>query len=730
MDTPARPGTVTAVLSVNSESLSALDQTILPFLKASKSIREVLLVFPESINRPIRQTIRRAILLTEDPGHPEISLRPWSGLWDEPLAITRTALKATTELVLLMDTKGLRDVDDGTRDMLLEPPAALLPMGPRGMIVSLGNVSCAESSIAPQHASYLIPPFIIHTHKLKRVARQAQDIWANLGRQVSDSRSDEVGGIVIGYSRPEWCARNTTGANFLDGSSLFSVNVTETGTCLAIEAPRESRMSGRFALIFPKISHLRLLLPLACQLQQTYSLRVLIYNEDVQLRNGVRDWQHQAMASNDTIGCLIQYYIISSPLREKSLLPLKWLISFNRTYDVVVLPRIEDPVASSVAWSLSQSLGYNPVVVHLSIEDLPYTLWMSSLSLTEWRNWNVPRIELSVITKDRPSSLGRLLTSLSQSRFFGDTLDLRVHLEQSSDMETMRLVENFDWKAGRLFVHHRVIHGGLLPAVVESWYPHGNNTYGLLLEDDVELSPLFYAWAKMAILRYRHGDSTNKSPQLFGISLYQQKNLELPSEGRRPFDARDIFARNGIAHPSTPYLSPIPCSWGAVYFPEQWREFHRYLSLRLPGSTVKINQNIVPNVRSNKWTQSWKKYFIELVYLRGYVMLYPNFQDFVSLSTNHLEVGSHVKVRSEEKQSLFLLPLMQLPITPEKYGTGILELPDRSLPNWTSLPVLNLTGSLSSLESLKRVGESRRAELAGCDVNSRLYDILGFMCLA
>lgn len=42
-----------------------------------------------------------------------------------------------------------------------------------------------------------------------------------------------------------------------------------------------------------------------------------------------------------------------------------------------------------------------------------------------------------------------------------------------------------------------------MAAIVESWYPYGNDSYGLLLEDDVELSPLFYAWIKMSILKYR-----------------------------------------------------------------------------------------------------------------------------------------------------------------------------------------------------------------------------------
>jgi hypothetical protein len=79
----------------------------------------------------------------------------------------------------------------------------------------------------------------------------------------------------------------------------------------------------------------------------------------------------------------------------------------------------------------------------------------------------------------------------------------RINLEQTSDTETMRLVQKFRWDHGVTVVHHRVIHGGLLPAVVESWYPHSNDSYGLLLEDDVELSPMFYAWVKMTILRYR-----------------------------------------------------------------------------------------------------------------------------------------------------------------------------------------------------------------------------------
>ena len=310
-----------------------------------------------------------------------------------------------------------------------------------------------------------------------------------------------------------------------------------------------------------------------------------------------------------------------------------------------------------------------------------------------------------------------------------------------------KIADQIIWSHGHVFIHHRIIHGGLLPAVVESWFPHSNDTYGLLLEDDIELSPMFYAWVKLTVLRYRYlpffllcsaipifnafftryGDPKNKIPHMFGISLYQQKHLELPLDGRQPFNPRTLFSSSGFAHPGTPYLSQIPCSWGAVYFPEQWREFHDYLTFRLSEVSIAIKEDIVPNVRSNRWSKSWKRFFIELIFLRGYVMLYPNYENFVSLSTNHLELGSHVKTRSKAKQDLFLLPLMQLPKEHKK--CDLLDLPYGTLPPLDQLPVLNLTGSLTSVDIIVDTGRLRRDKLTGCNYPAKLYDIPSLMCI-
>ncbi|GAA5875051.1 hypothetical protein JCM3774_003415 [Rhodotorula dairenensis] len=354
-----------------------------------------------------------------------------------------------------------------------------------------------------------------------------------------------------------------------------------------------------------------------------------------------------------------------------------------------------------------------PTVVGMPREEVKRAEWIGALSLEALRHFHTPRIDISVVTNNRPVSLHRLLTSLRTAHYYGDDVSLSIHLEQTADRLTHRLVDDLDWAHGPLSVRHRILLGGLMPAIVESWYPTSNDTYGVLLEDDVEVSPLFYGWLKFAILHYRYTLAGRKaSPRLFGVSLYQQKNIELRPEGRQPFDAHALF-RDLSLSPTTPYLSQIPCSWGAAYFPEQWREFHSYLALRLSELALSVSEPIVPEIRSNRWPRSWKKYFIELVYLRGYTMLYPNYPGFESLSTNHLEVGTHVHTAVEmKKKALFEVPLLPrtASLVDSLPGPPGLE----TLPAWESLPIIDLWGSLATAEELVERGWQTTRMIGSC----------------
>ncbi|KAI8136914.1 hypothetical protein BJV82DRAFT_526174 [Fennellomyces sp. T-0311] len=361
------------------------------------------------------------------------------------------------------------------------------------------------------------------------------------------------------------------------------------------------------------------------------------------------------------------------------------------------------------------------VAIGLPAEDVRHALWIADLPMDALRHWNDVDLDVVVITDRRPHSLSRLLQSASRAHYLGDSVNLKIHLEQSSDRVTRMLVNGFTWPHGKKTMRHRIRKGGLMPAIVESWYPSSDDNYAVLLEDDIEVSPYYYVWAKYSILRYRYSDESREARQfLYGISLYSPRHLELLPQGRRPFDPVEAIGTDYDSR--IPYLTQIPCSWGAVYFPEHWREFHGYLTSRMEDVRQDQLLNItVPGSRSERWKKSWKKYFIELVYLRSYVMLYPNFQLFESFSTNHLEFGTHVRSSRTHAIDQFLVPLMQR-------DTILSQLPGQQLPIFADLPVLDLWGQRQTLDGLEEIASNWHKNVSSCKRVTGRFDPQDLLC--
>lgn len=346
-------------------------------------------------------------------------------------------------------------------------------------------------------------------------------------------------------------------------------------------------------------------------------------------------------------------------------------------------------------------------------------------TLVKRADWHKPTIDISVITNDRPDSLARLLRSLSAANYYGDSVSLILNLEQTSDSRTRELATNFAWPHGSKTVRQRIIHAGLLPAVVEAWYPSSpHDSYGVLLEDDTEVSPQFYGWLKFALLTYRYTSPNATFSPIYGISLYQPQHIELKPEGRRPFNATALLARLGLEPVTAPYLAQVPCSWGALFFPESWSGFQHFFALRLADvlAPLKLEDSaIVGPIRSTRWPKSWKKYFIEWVYLRGEAMVYPNFHgpEPESLSTNHLEQGTHIHevVGAESRvRKMFDVPLMakDRSLLGGIGPTGRLRKPDEMV-------LVDLWGEVSSLTEVKERGwmAARTVGLCGKEMDTR-----------
>ncbi|CAM9899337.1 unnamed protein product, partial [Scytosiphon promiscuus] len=193
-------------------------------------------------------------------------------------------------------------------------------------------------------------------------------------------------------------------------------------------------------------------------------------------------------------------------------------------------------------------------------------------------------------------------------RIFFSQLAVDFYVESSADDETLEIAKDFsaDWEdRGLVQTHFRVLKGGLIRAVTESFFPSDRHHHAFLLEDDIEVSPHFYAWAKWATLTYQYGVPSDFMKNMYGVSLYTPRVDELGSK-RRVYDSNKLIGaktKSGLKY--SPYLHELPCS---------------------------------------RWKTSWKRFFIEMAYQAKYYMLYPNYHNQTSFATNWLEVGEHIKV--------------------------------------------------------------------------------------
>ncbi|KAK4052708.1 hypothetical protein OIV83_001995 [Microbotryomycetes sp. JL201] len=721
----------TAILHVESESQVSLIGPVLSSLQRQSVVPERLIVFA-----------RQDIELPRASFDPSVEFVLYSASESAVEALLRSAGSSTSDHLLLIDGAFRRLASSYAKSMLRvagtkEYSSMLLTGG--GMRLPLvptdDGATCVrlpiERTIAIQiptqptlmHSSWLaeLAPDGVRTD-LPLQAALSLAMWAQSARQaVAIPLASAFGKSADATALTADCEKTLQtlvgqerrlGALFRKKSSSSAASTSSAGR----------RKPGAFVVLLGDSSELEHVHEIACGVAQDSRVHVLIIQEgltgsvDVSTFGQKCHLDAQPIARNDVVDRLVTLgqidvalYLADGPA----------VSVFDEA--LVTLDADFGPKRGAARRSAAEVDGdVAPVAVVLSSNELQEAQWMSALPLEALRHWHTPRIDLAVVTNNRAKSLQRLVASLEQAEYYSDHVNLLINLEQTSDRATQKLTDGLSWPHGTITLKHRVVLGGLMPAIVESWYPASNDSYGVLLEDDVEVSPMFYGWLKFSILSYRYGsaDKRREASRMFGISLYQPRNVELRPEGRQPFDAHALFSSMSLS-PNLPYLSQVPCSWGAAYFPEHWKEFHQYLSLRLSEIALPISDTIVPDIKSNRWPRSWKKYFIELVYMRGYLMLYPNYDDFISLSTNHVEKGEHIHNDDDliKRKSLFEVPLMARRRTSSRQqhnSITLMDLPEGKLPALQTMPVLDLWGSIATSEDLIDRGYQTLTQLSTC----------------
>jgi hypothetical protein len=170
-------------------------------------------------------------------------------------------------------------------------------------------------------------------------------------------------------------------------------------------------------------------------------------------------------------------------------------------------------------------------------------------------------IAIVVNAYNRPAALARLLASLQQAAYLADTpVPLIISIDHGGSNDVRALADNFAWPPGPKEVILQEQHLGL----VQHFFACGDLTQRydaiVYLEDDLTVSPVFYAYASQALSFYQHDD------RIAGVSLF---GLWFNGYTQQPFVP--------LADGSDAFFVQVPYTLGLAFTRTQWAGFKAWL---------------------------------------------------------------------------------------------------------------------------------------------------------
>ncbi|MEE1917682.1 glycosyltransferase family A protein [Pseudomonas asiatica] len=232
------------------------------------------------------------------------------------------------------------------------------------------------------------------------------------------------------------------------------------------------------------------------------------------------------------------------------------------------------------------------------------------------------KLAIVVIAYNRLDSLKRLIGSLLNADYLGDIVDLFISLDNSGIDTLENFAESIIWPYGekkiisheeRLGLKRHVLKCGELTEIYENI---------CVLEDDLYVSPGFYAFSKAAI------DHFSDLDEVAGISLY--------SHQWNPYVNRPFYAmQDGYDI----YSMQIASSWGQIWNRNSWRDFVQWME----GKTDQdLKSDNFPGAVSDWSEKSWLKFHNRYLVDQNKYFVYPR----CSLTTNFSDPGEHAELTS------------------------------------------------------------------------------------
>lgn len=247
---------------------------------------------------------------------------------------------------------------------------------------------------------------------------------------------------------------------------------------------------------------------------------------------------------------------------------------------------------------------------------------------------------LIVITMDRAKSLTRLLESLVAADYDEDVVDLNIWIDRPNDgrpinKDVVDISRNAVWKHGTKTIHKRTVNAGLYQQWIYTWNITSETTeFAVILEDDLEVSPSFYKWLRVARAAYA------QDPEVAAFTL-QRSTL-------RPRQRRGIASGPlRIAKEHHVFKYRLLGTWGFAPQRDHWIEFRKWFEAKRERDEKPYVDGLVTTqwyksqekngFAPNMWSQWWIKFADE----KNYFTLTGHLPDGTTLAANWRESGLH-----------------------------------------------------------------------------------------
>ncbi|EOY32980.1 30S ribosomal protein S3, putative isoform 1 [Theobroma cacao] len=284
------------------------------------------------------------------------------------------------------------------------------------------------------------------------------------------------------------------------------------------------------------------------------------------------------------------------------------------------------------------------IILLLLCSPHPNTISTQTFPLNAHSILNTPTFSLTikVLTFNRLNSLTRCLTSLSNAYYLPDhPVHLHIFIDHfpnqsksgidpklQDSLGILQFVDGFEWKWGQKIVHYRTTNVGLQAQWLEAWWPTSDNEFAFVVEDDLELSPLFFKYLRALILNYYY-NASNFSPFVYGASLQRPRFVPGKHGNKMLLDST-----SGL------FLYQLVGTWGQLLFPKPWKEFRLWYDDHKGKGIKPFLEGMVTTGWYKKMGEKiWTPWFIKFIHSRGYFNIYTKFPDEKSLSVSHRDVG-------------------------------------------------------------------------------------------